>query len=294
MCADNSLLQIVILEIRPVIDNRFLSIIVYNLTIMNLQLNDKAAIVLAASKGLGRAIAKTLSAEGAKVIIGSRNEKELQQAANEISNETGNKVIAIPVDVSNGDDLASFIEQAAECFGRIDILLNNAGGPPFDQFENIDDAQWQKAFELNLLSFARTSRQVLPYMKKTGSGRIINIISGSVKSVLASSVLSTSMRMGVIGMAKMLATELGPDNITVNNVAPGSILTDRLRHTMMPSGSGGPSFEELMALRVKEIPLGRIGKPEELAALVAFLASDAAGYVNGTSIPVDGGRTGSI
>jgi 3-oxoacyl-[acyl-carrier protein] reductase len=257
---------------------------------MNLQLNDKAAIVLAASKGLGRAIAKTLSAEGAKVIIGSRNEKELQQAANEISNETGNKVIAIPVDVSNGDDLASFIEQAAECFGRIDILLNNAGGPPFDQFENIDDAQWQKAFELNLLSFARTSRQVLPYMKKTGSGRIINIISGSVKSVLASSVLSTSMRMGVVGMAKMLADEFGQYNITVNNVAPGLILTDRIKHTLPDNIDS----EQAMREKAKSIPLGRIGKPEELAALVAFLASEQAAYISGTTIQVDGGANRGI
>ncbi len=199
---------------------------------MDLKLTNKVAIVLAASKGLGKAIAASLSAEGAKVIIGSRDEAELTKAAAEIQNLTGNEVIAIPVDVSDGDDIKNFIEEAAAKLGRIDILLNNAGGPPFNKFENFDDNAWQKAFELNLLSVARTSRLVLPHMQKTGSGRIINIISGSVKAVLASSVLSTSMRMGVVGMAKLMADEFGPYNITVNNVAPGMILTDRLKHTL--------------------------------------------------------------
>ena len=201
---------------------------------MNLKLNNKVALVLAASKGLGRAVAAALSAEGVRVIIGSRDEYELKNTAAEIARQTGNEVVAIPVDVSDGDELSAFIAKAAKHYGRIDILLNNAGGPPFDKFEHIDDAQWQKAFELNLLSFARTSRQVLPYMQQAGGGRIINIISGSVKSVLGNSVLSTSMRMGVVGMAKLLADEVGPYNITVNNIAPGLILTDRIKHTIPP------------------------------------------------------------
>lgn len=257
---------------------------------MNLNLTNKVAVVLAASKGLGRAIATALSAEGAKVIIGSRNEAELQQTANEISAQTGNEVIAIPVDVSQSDQLNNFIEQAAAKFGRVDILLNNAGGPPFDKFENLDDEQWQKAFEQNLLSFARTSRQVLPYMQKTGSGRIINIISGSVKSVLANSVLSTTMRMGVVGMAKMMADEFGPYNITVNNVAPGLILTDRIKHTLPKNIDPEQAIKE----KAKAIPLGRIGKPEELAALVTFLASEQAAYISGTTIQVDGGANRGI
>jgi 3-oxoacyl-[acyl-carrier protein] reductase len=257
---------------------------------MDLKLTNKVAIVLAASKGLGRAIATALSAEGARVIIGSRDEAELNKTAAEISKKTGNEVITMTVDVSQGDELARFIEQAAAKYGRIDILLNNAGGPPFDKFENIDDTQWQKAFELNLLSFARTSRQVLPYMQKAGGGRIINIISGSVKSVLANSVLSTSMRMGVVGMAKMLADEFGPYNITVNNVAPGLILTDRIKHTLPKDADP----EQVMKEKAKAIPLGRIGKPEELAALVAFLASEQAAYISGTTIQVDGGASRGI
>jgi 3-oxoacyl-[acyl-carrier protein] reductase len=257
---------------------------------MDLKLTNKVAIVLAASKGLGKAIATTLSAEGAKVIIGSRDENELNKTAQEINALTGNEVIAIPVDVADSAQVKNLIQKVADTFGRIDILLNNGGGPPFNKFENFDDEAWQKAFELTLLSFARTSRLVLPHMQKTGSGRIINIISGSVKSVLGNSVLSTSMRMGVVGMAKLLADELGPYNITVNNVAPGMILTDRLTHTLPKDTEPEVALKE----RAKNIPLGRIGKPEELAALVAFLASDQAAYISGTTIQVDGGANRSI
>ena len=259
-------------------------------TLMDLKLTNKVAIVLAASKGLGKATATALSAEGAKVIIGSRDEVALNNTAAEIQMLTGNPVVAIPVDVSDGAQVTSFIQKAADSFGRIDILLNNGGGPPFDKFENFDDEAWQKAFELTLLSFARTSRLVLPHMRKTGSGRIINIISGSVKSVLANSVLSTAMRMGVVGMAKLMADEFGPYNITVNNVAPGMILTDRLKHTLPKDADPEQALKE----RAKNIPLGRIGKPEELAALVTFLASEQAAYISGTTIQVDGGANRGV
>ena len=208
----------------------------------------------------------------------------------EIRQQTGNDVAAIPVDVANTASVNNFMGKAAKLYGHIDILLNNAGGPPFDKFENFDDEQWQKAFDLNLLSMARTSRLVLTYMKPTGSGRIINIISGSVKSVLASSVLSTAMRMGVVGMAKLMADELGPYNITVNNVAPGLIFTDRIKHTLPKN----MDIEEAIKEKTKGIPLGRIGKPEELASLVAFLASEQASYISGQTIQVDGGAGRSI
>jgi 3-oxoacyl-[acyl-carrier protein] reductase len=257
---------------------------------MDLKLNNKVAVVLAASKGLGKAIALALSAEGTKVIIGSRDLDELTKTAEEIQKITRNEVSAIAVDVSDGAQIENFIQKAAEKFGRIDILLNNAGGPPFNKFENFDDEEWMKAFELNLLSFARTSRLALPHMQRTGSGRIINILSGSVKSVLNNSVLSTSMRMGVVGMAKLMADEFGPYNITVNNVAPGMILTDRLTHTLPKDADP----EEALKERAKRIPLGRIGKPEELAALVTFLASEQAAYISGTTIQVDGGANRGI
>jgi 3-oxoacyl-[acyl-carrier protein] reductase len=257
---------------------------------MDLKLTNKVALILAASKGLGRAIATTLSAEGAKVIIGSRNAGELNKTAAAIQQLTGNEVIAIPVDVSKSEDIETFIKQAAAKFGRIDILLNNAGGPPFNKFENFDEQAWQKAFEMNLLSVAHLSRLALPYLKQSGNGRIINIVSGSVKSVLANAVLSTTMRMGIVGMAKHMADEFGPYNVTVNNVAPGLILTDRIKDTIPK----GVDPEEGLKEKAKNIPLGRIGKPEELAAVVAFLASEQAAYVSGTTISVDGGASRAI
>ncbi|WP_345954443.1 SDR family oxidoreductase [Mucilaginibacter sp. PAMB04168] len=257
---------------------------------MDLKLTHKVALVLASSKGLGKAIATTLAMEGAIVIVASRNIDELTNAAQDIEQQTGGSVTAIAADVTKATDTENLISQVAEKFGRIDILVNNAGGPPFAAFETFNEEQWQNAFDLNLLSFARLSRLALPHMKKTGSGRIINIISGSVKSVLANSVLSTSMRMGVVGMAKMMADELGPYNITVNNVAPGMILTDRLKHTLPP----GKNADEALKERAAKIPLGRIGEPHELAALVAFLVSAQGSYITGATIPVDGGASRSI
>jgi 3-oxoacyl-[acyl-carrier protein] reductase len=257
---------------------------------MDLKLKDKIALVLAASKGLGRASALALSAEGAKVAICSRNETELQKAATEIQHQTANPVIAITADVSNANQVNGLIKKTAETFGGIDILVNNGGGPPFDKFENFDDEAWEKAFELTLLAFARTGRAVLPYMKNGGGGRIINIISGSVKSVLNNAVLSTAMRMGIVGMAKLMADELGPHQITVNNIAPGLILTDRVKE-VLPTGA---DYEQALKDRAKTIPVGRIGKPEELGALVAFLASDQAAYISGTTIQIDGGASRGI
>jgi 3-oxoacyl-[acyl-carrier protein] reductase len=255
---------------------------------MDLQLKGKTAIVMAASKGLGKACALMLAAEGANIVIGSRNKETLDSTAAEIRAK-GVKVLAIPVDIRKPEEAAAFMDGAVREFRSIDILVNNAGGPPFGKFESFDDAAWQSAFDLNLMSFVRLSRLVIPHMRATGSGRIINITSLSVKTYLANSVLSTSMRMGVVGMAKMLSNELAPDNITVNNVAPGLILTDRVMDSLPPVQPGGPGLEELLAQRAKDIPLGRIGKPEELAALVTFLASPLAGYITGATIQVDGG-----
>ena len=260
---------------------------------MDLQLAGKTALILAASKGLGKACAAALATEGADIVIGARNPDTLARTAEELSAKSKGRVIAVPVDVKDPAQTARFIESAATTFGKIDILVNNAGGPPFGKFESFDDAAWQSAFELSLLSTVRLSRLVIPHMRKTGSGRIINIVSLSVKTYLANSVLSTSFRMGVVGMAKLLSNELGPDNITVNNVAPGIILTDRVRETMPAQVPGGPTLEQQLAERAKDIPLGRIGKPEELAALVAFLASPLAGYITGTTIQVDGGAVKS-
>jgi 3-oxoacyl-[acyl-carrier protein] reductase len=254
---------------------------------MDLRLTGKTALVLAASKGLGKACATALAAEGANVVIGARDRNTLEAAAAEIAAMDKGRVLAVPTDVLKPEDAANIITAAVSEFGRLDILVNNAGGPPFGKFESFDDSAWKSAFDLTLLSTIRFCRLVIPHMRKTGSGRIINITSLTVLTYLPHSVLSTSLRLGVVGMAKMLSDELGPDHITVNNVAPGLILTDRVKDTLQPRP--GVSEEELLAERARTIPVGRIGRPEELAALVAFLASPVAAYITGATIPIDGG-----
>jgi 3-oxoacyl-[acyl-carrier protein] reductase len=257
---------------------------------MNLHLQHKVALVLAASKGLGRAVATTLAHEGTKVVIGSRDKTELDKTAAEIIAETGNPDIsAIAVDVNKPEDLQNIVTQTVKIYGTLNILVNNAGGPPFNKFETFDDEEWLAAFNQNLLSVVRTSRMAIPHMRKAGAGRIINIISASVKSVMANSVLSTSMRMGVVGLARLLADEVGPYGITVNNVAPGLILTGRIKETLPAD-----NLETALKERTAGIPVGRIGKPEELAALVTFLASEHAAYITGTTIPIDGGSNRGI
>ncbi|HXB95583.1 MAG TPA: SDR family oxidoreductase [Puia sp.] len=256
---------------------------------MDLHLEGKTALVLAASKGIGKACAHALVSEGADVVIGARDREALATTANELRALGRGKVLDLPVDVRDPRRSSEIVDATAARFGKIDILVNNAGGPPFGKFEAFDETAWQAAFELTLLSAVRFSRLVIPHMRPTGSGRIINITSLSVKTFVANSVLSTSMRMGVTGMAKMLSHELGPYNITVNNVAPGLILTDRVKETFPAPVPGGPSIDQLLEQRAKDIPLQRIGNPEELAALVAFLASPLAGYITGVTIPVDGG-----
>lgn len=259
---------------------------------MDLQLTGKTAVVLAASKGLGKACATALATEGANVVIGARNPATLHAAAEEISAKAKGRVLAVPIDVLQPNDAEKIITAAVNEFGRLDILVNNAGGPPFGKFESFHESAWQSAFELTLLSAVRFSRLAIPHLRKTGSGRIINITSLSVLTYVPDSVLSTSLRLGVVGMAKLLSEELGRDHITVNNVAPGLILTDRIRETLLPRP--GVTAEELLAERVRSIPVGRIGRPEELAAIVAFLASPLAAYITGATIPVDGGAIGRI
>src|SRR6266478_1592900 len=263
---------------------------------MDLGLRNKGALVLAASKGLGRACAAALAAEGAHVTIGARNEQVLEKTAQEIQRASGSRVLAVPTDVTRQENLEAIVAATVREFGCIDILVNNAGGPPAGKFESFGDAQWQAAFELNLLSTVRLIRLVLPHMRKTGSGRIITIVSTSVKQPIDGLLLSNAIRTGVVGLAKTLSVELAPDNITVNNVCPGSILTDRLRqiYRINERVQQGESEKAVLAEMARGIPMGRIGAPEGLGALVAFLASQQAAYITGTTIQVDGGLVRSL
>jgi 3-oxoacyl-[acyl-carrier protein] reductase len=263
---------------------------------MDLGLQDKVAIVMAASKGLGRACATALAAEGARVTIGARGARVLEKTAQEIQQTTRSRVLAVPTDVTKEEDVETIVAATVREFGRIDILVNNAGGPPAGKFASFGDAHWQAAFELNLLSTVRLVRLVLPHMRTTGSGRIITIVSTSVKQPIDGLLLSNAIRSGVVGLAKTLSVELAPDNITVNNVCPGRILTDRLRqiYHINERLQQGVSEEAVLKEMSQDIPLGRVGKPEELGAFVAFLASQQAAYITGTTIQVDGGLVRSL
>lgn len=263
---------------------------------MDLGLREKVAIVMAASKGLGRASAGALAAEGTRVTIGARGAETLEKTAQEIQQATGSRVLAVPTDVTRAEDMEGIVAATLREFGRIDILVNNAGGPPAGTFEAFGDAQWQAAFELNLLSTVRLIRLALPHMRETGSGRIINIVSTSVKQPIDGLLLSNSIRSGVIGLAKTLSVELAPDNITVNNVCPGRILTDRLRHLyhIDERVQQGTSEEAILKEMAQGVPMGRVGKPAELGAFVAFLASQQAAYITGTTMQIDGGLVRSL
>lgn len=263
---------------------------------MDLGLTGKIALVTAASKGLGRACALALAQEGAKIVIASRNQETLARTAQEIRQISGRPVLALPTDLSQPEAITSLVTNTLNEFGGIDILINNAGGPPAGTFETLPDEQWQTAFTLTLLSAVRLIRAVLPSMRQRHGGRIIQIVSTSVKQPIEGLLLSNAIRPGVVGLAKTLSLELAPYGITVNNVCPGRILTDRLRQgsSIQAKIAQGQTEEEALKDLAKDIPLGRIGQPHELGALVAFLASQQAAYITGTTIQVDGGFIHSI
>ncbi|NPA90960.1 MAG: SDR family oxidoreductase [Chloroflexi bacterium] len=262
---------------------------------MDLGLHDKVAAVAAASSGLGKASALELAREGARVAICGRNEARLRQAAEDIRQATGSEVLPIVADVTDPEEARRFIEQTAEHWGRLDIVVTNAGGPPAGLFEDFDEKDWLDAFNLNFLSTQRLIKAALPHLKKAGSGRIIAITSVSAKQVLDNLVLSNAVRAGVHGLIKTLAQELGPYNITVNAVCPGPILTERLIALFRRNAEAqGITFEEAQAAWVRQIPLGRLGKPEEFGPVVAFLASERASFINGVLLQVDGGMVKAV
>ena len=262
---------------------------------MNLGLTDKIAVIGASSKGLGRAIAFGLAQEGAKVAICARNKDVLDATAEEIRNQTGTDVLAVPTDVSKPEQVETLISTVLSHFGGIDILVNNAGGPRAGRFNDLSAEDYQDAVQLNLMSTINLCRAVVPTMQERGGGRIINLTSVSVKQPVDGLMLSNMARTGVIGFAKTLATELAPDKILVNNVCPGIIYTDRIQQlATVRAEEADITFDEALANMTANIPLGRIGAPDEFAALVVFLASEQASYITGTTIQVDGGMVKAL
>ena len=262
---------------------------------MDFGLKDKVAIVGGASKGLGRASAQVLAEEGAKVTICSRTSTDLEQAAKEIRESTGAEVLTYAADLDELSSITGLIKATVSEFGALDILVNNSGGPPLARSADATEEQWETAVQRSLIFFGRMCRESLPHLKESGSGRIINILASTVYNPIPNLALSGATRMGVVAYAKSLADEVGRDGILVNNVCPGSILSDRmLSNVTSRANELGISVEDALALRAEDTAVGRVGEPVELANLVAFLASDKSTYITGTTILVDGGLVRSV
>lgn len=261
---------------------------------MELNLKGKTALVLASSQGLGKAIATAFVNEGVNVVLASRNEEKLNEVQSELENLQGGKVRYIQTDITQPDQIKQAVQYTVDSFGQLDILINNAGGPPAGTFEQITDEQWQQSFELNLLSYVRMIREALPHLKKNG-GKIINIASSSIKEPIPGLLLSNTFRTGIVGMTKTLASELAKDRILINTVAPGRIATDRVAFLdEVNAEKQGITKSEMEEKMKNTIPLGRYGEPEEFAKVVTFLVSDANSYMTGSSFLVDGGMVKSI
>ena len=257
---------------------------------MDLGIKDKVAFVTASSKGLGKAVALQLSAEGAKVVICSRNDDDLIKAKADIEYKTNTELKAVRLDVTKNEQVAQAVKDIIEEFGTIDILVCNAGGPPAGMIEDFTIDDYRNALELNLISTISLCYEVLPYMKKQHWGRIIKITSVSVKQPIDNLILSNTSRTGVIGFSKSLSNQVAKYDITVNSICPGYTRTQRvanLAKSFQESGKGTiPDFYKKIE---SNIPMGRLGTPEEFAKAVAFLASEGAGYITGTALQIDGG-----
>jgi 3-oxoacyl-[acyl-carrier protein] reductase len=257
---------------------------------MELGLKGKVALVAASSQGLGRAVAESLSGEGASVVVCSRNAQRLKQTAKEISLATGNDVFAVPADVKRSVDIAALIRSTVKKFGTIHILVCNAGGPPVETFERLSDDQWEDGVQLTMMSTIRLMRGVIPLMQDQRWGRIITINSLVGKQPINDLVVSSTLRPGLIGLSKVLANQYAKYGILINTVCPGFILTDRQKEIVSSRATkANLSFEEYLAHQSAEIPVGRLGNPDELASVITFLASEKASYITGATISVDGG-----
>ncbi|WP_028550329.1 SDR family oxidoreductase [Paenibacillus sp. UNC451MF] len=261
---------------------------------MDLKLEGKTAVVTASSKGLGRAVAEQLAAEGANLILCSRNKEAIDQTAQEIVNQYGVKVEALAVDVSQIEDITKLIDHASNHFTSIDALVCNAGGPPSGSFLSFDDAAWEKAFFGNMMSVVRLIRGFHPLLAKQG-GRIVTIASTSVKMPIPGLVLSNTFRTGVVGLMKTLSIEFAKDDILLNTVCPGRIMTDRIMELdSLKADRDNQSVETVRQALSQDIPLGRYGEPHELATIAAYLLSPLNSYMTGSVFYVDGGAVKSL
>ncbi len=260
---------------------------------MNLGLENRVALVAAASKGLGFGVAQALAADGARVSICSRTAEDIEAAAERLKGETGAAVIATACDVTDPESINSWVDATVTQWGQIDALLVNAGGPPAGFIREISEAQWEAAFQLTLMSSIRMINAALPHMGR-GSA-ILTVTSSSIREPIERLALSTVMRSGVMGLVKTLADELAGDGIRVNNLIPGRIDTDRVRQLDgITANRLGITPEEARERAMANIPLGRLGSIEDFGAAGAFLLSPAAAYITGASLRVDGGQMRSV
>ncbi len=262
---------------------------------MDLGLKEKVAVVAAASRGLGRAVAEALAAEGARVALCSRNAQRVEEAAAAIRQRTDAEVLAQVADVTRAEDVRRFVEAARARWGRIHIGVVNAGGPPAKEFTALAQEDWERAIDLTLMSAVHFARELLPGMREQKWGRLIFMTSVAVKQPIEGLLLSNAIRSAVTGLAKSLANEYGRDNVLVNTVCPGYTRTERLDELVTAQAAQkNVSPEKIYDTWKAQIPLGRLARPEEFGAVVAFLASEKASYITGTSVVVDGGWVKSL
>ena len=262
---------------------------------MDFGLKDKVAVIGGASKGLGRACAEVLAEEGMKLVICSRSQASIDEAAAAIKKNTGVEVLAFAGDLDQHATIKELFAATLKKFDRVDVLISNSGGPPLAKAVDATEEQWAVAVQRSLLFFARMAREALPPMRAQKFGRIINILASTIYQPIPNLALSGATRMGVVAYAKSLADEVGRDGILVNNIAPGSLLSERMLGNVQARAKElGITLEKALEERARETAVGRIGEPRELANLAAFLASGKSSYITGTTIRVDGGLVRSV